>query len=393
MSAHQRGSNNMKVLQIVKTSEGANWAYEQAKCLSDNGVEVVTIIPDKNGKVAKKYISSKMRVIIGDYSLPINRPWRYFSRKKEIQKIVKQENPDIIHIHFVTNAVMIRLALKKDKTPRLFQVPGPLHLENRLTRKLELASAKDNDYWAPSCEYSQSIYEKYVPKNKVFLAYYGGYGGEKCAQYKKTNKLRKEYNIGTHTKIIGMVSYFYKPKYYLGQTRGIKGHEDFIDAISILNSNITKPVQAIVIGGTWGKTNRYEKKVKKYSKNKGVKNIIFTGYRDDIKDIYKDLDIVVHPSLSENLGGAAESLAAGVPTIATNIGGFPDIVRNKETGLLCEPKNPESIAECIQFMLQNENSANIMAKQGKKLVESKLDILNTTKRLFEIYNQVINNNE
>ena len=46
----------MKVLQIVKTAEGASWAFDQARALSEHGVEIVTVIPDKNGRVAKKYI-------------------------------------------------------------------------------------------------------------------------------------------------------------------------------------------------------------------------------------------------------------------------------------------------------------------------------------------------
>ena len=48
--------------------------------------------------------------------------------------------------------------------------------------------------------------------------------------------------------LVGMVSYFYKPKWYLGKRRGIKGHEDFIDAISIVRE--TNPqVIGVIIGG------------------------------------------------------------------------------------------------------------------------------------------------
>ena len=48
----------MRVLQIVKTSEGALWAFDQADALIKLGVEVITVVPSLNGKVAEKYIQN-----------------------------------------------------------------------------------------------------------------------------------------------------------------------------------------------------------------------------------------------------------------------------------------------------------------------------------------------
>ena len=53
-----------------------------------------------NGNIAKKYIDNNMKVIIEDFSLPILKPWKFFSKKKKIRKIIEEERPDIIHIHF-----------------------------------------------------------------------------------------------------------------------------------------------------------------------------------------------------------------------------------------------------------------------------------------------------
>ena len=55
----------MKVLQIVKTNEGANWAFNQAKWLYDNGVEIITVLPEINGGMAEKY---KEKLIVGGHS-------------------------------------------------------------------------------------------------------------------------------------------------------------------------------------------------------------------------------------------------------------------------------------------------------------------------------------
>lgn len=378
----------MKILQIVKTSEGAKWAFDQAKELSNMGIEIVTILPDTNGNIANFYKNNNMKIIIGDFSLPIIKPWLFFKRKKKLNKIVSAEKPDIIHFHFVTNILFGRLALKKCNIPRLFQVPGPLHLENKIIRKVEIGLANQNDYWAPSCVFSKKIYENYVDEGHVFLTYYGGYGGDIVNEYKRTNKLHKEYNIDNSKKIIGMVSYFYKPKLYLGQTRGIKGHEDFIDAICMLNEKRNDLV-AIVIGGPWGNSQKYMEKVKKYAYKKNVKNIIFTGFRTDVKDIYKEFDVAVHPSHSENLGGAAESLGASVPTVSTNVGGFPDIVIDGETGYLCNPKQPKSLAKAIEKTLLNENKSKQMANKGQMKVKELLDIKNTSKKMCSVYHEIL----
>ena len=377
----------MKVLQIVKTSDGAAWAFEQAKELKERGIDIVTILPNETGKIVIKYKNNNMKIIIGDFSLPIKKPWLFFSRKKKLLKILEEEKPDLIHFHFVTNIIFGRLALRNNRIPRLFQVPGPLHLENKLIRKIEIKLANNFDYWAPACIFSKKIYEKNVDINHVFLAYYGGYGGESTKQYSITNKLHKEYNIEKSKKIVGMVSYFYKPKYYLGQTRGIKGHEDFIDAIKILNRK-RNDIIAIVVGGPWEKSFKYMQKVKRYAKNKDVNNIIFTGFRDDVKDIYKEFDVAVHPSHSENLGGAAESLAAGVPTVSTNVGGFPDIVINNKTGLLCFPNNPVSLAESIDKML-NDTDARKLALNGQRKVKEMLDIKKTAQVIYTIYCDIV----
>lgn len=382
----------MKILHVVKTSEGANWAFEQAKWLQEQGVEVVTILPDDKGVIAKKYKENKMKICLQDVSLPITKPWQFFNRKKKIQKIVKEEKPDIIHTHFVTNIIMLRLALKKSRIPRLFQVPGPLHLESRIFRKLDIITSNELDYWAPSCQKSKEIYlQEKVPENRLFLAYYGGYGGDKINQYTNSkNLLHQQYNIPDDNILIGMVSYFYKPKWYLGQKRGIKGHEDFIDAIAILNKDYPN-ITAIIIGGAWGNSQKYEQKVKQYADKNNIKNIIFTGFRTDIKEIYKEISIAVHPSHSENLGGAAESLAAGVPTIATNVGGFPDIVINGKTGYLAQAKNPKALSQKIKIMIENKQEAETLAKEGQKKVKELLDINYTAKEMLKIYQKIMEN--
>ncbi len=377
----------MKILQVVKTNRGAQWAFNQAIHLKELGVEVVTVLPDSDDGYAAKYKENGMQVVVGNWSLPVTNPWKFFSRKKAITKVVKEISPDIIHLHFVTNVLMCRLALRKDKTPRVFQVPGPLHLENKITSFVERKTATKSDYWAGACKWTCNEYvKKGIAPNRVFLAYYGV--PQKSSEQEVHRILHTEFNIPDDKKIVAMVSYFYKPKKLLGQKRGLKGHEDFIDAMKMVMEKHPNVIP-VIIGNAWDGAEQYEQEVKEYAKKQLGNRIVFTGYRNDVYRLYPEIDIVVHPSHSENLGGAAESLMLAVPTISSDVGGFPDIVIPGETGCLVKSKNPDDLAEKIEWAVDNNNELKEMAQRGQVLVNDLLDLRNTAKQVFNVYSQIL----
>lgn len=66
-------------------------------------------------------------------------------------------------------------------------------------------------------------------------------------------------------------------------------------------------------------------------------------------------DVFVLPSLSESFGIVnLEAMASGLPIIATNVRGLPEIIKNGENGFLVEPKNPEGIAEKVLLLLEDD---------------------------------------
>ena len=149
--------------------------------------------------------------------------------------------------------MMLRLALRKSCVPRVFQVPGPLHLEKWIFRKAEILISEGNDYWVGSCKNTCEIYKSNrISEERIFLSYYGNYSMRPEDQYAESQGiLHKEYNLNADSIIVGMVSYFYKPKKYLLQMRGLKGHEDFIDAIALVRETYPAVI-GIIIGGAWG---------------------------------------------------------------------------------------------------------------------------------------------
>ena len=107
----------------------------------------------------------------------------------------------------------------------------------------------------------------------------------------------------------------------------------------------------------------------------GIKNdVLFTGYVDDrLKPFYyKSADIFCLPSITmaEAFGIVnLEAMACGIPVISSKLGGIPDVVIDKETGLLVKPEDEEALAESLIFLLENEDIASKMGKNGKKKVE------------------------
>jgi glycosyltransferase involved in cell wall biosynthesis len=95
--------------------------------------------------------------------------------------------------------------------------------------------------------------------------------------------------------------------------------------------------------------------------------------------------VAVHPSHSENVGGAEESLLLGVPTIATNVGGFPDLVRPGQTGWLVPPADPPKLAEAIEQALGDRAAARAGAVRGQALAREMLDVNNTVKDVLKAY--------
>ena len=143
---------------------------------------------------------------------------------------------------------------------------------------------------------------------------------------------------------------------------------DAIDAMRYLPENI----KFLILGDGSLKD---ELKLKAKSYNLKAK-IIFLGQVDQ-KQISKYLhisDIFIRPSLSEGLGNSfLEAMTAELPVIATPVGGIPDFLKDGETGWFCKVKNPKSIAEKIEYILDDENKEVVerVKENAKKLVEEK----------------------
>ena len=380
----------MKVLHISKSSDGAHWAVRQVTELVRLGVDVHVALPNSTGEAIASWLATGASLHFVDCALSVRQPWRIPTRRQAIRHLVRELKPDLIHNHHVTTAMMTRLALGQNfSIPRIFQVPGPLHLEHWYTRGAELSVADTNDYWIGSSRFICGLYQQAGIRNdKVFLSYHTVDKNIFSAQ--RTGYLRHKLNIPQNAFVVGNINFIYPPKRYLGQNLGLKCHEDVIEAIATAQQKCDD-IWGVLIGGTFGKNAAYEHRLRRLAESKGQGRILMPGKFDawEVGHCWPDFDCAVHVPLSENCGGVVEPLMSGVPTIAANIGGLPEVVKPGITGMLVPSRRPDLLAEAILDIRKKYATAVETAHRGRQLIATMFDPGRCAKEVFQIYQHVL----
>lgn len=387
-------SKPLRVLQIVKTTDGASWALNQVKCLISNGIEVHIVLNSESGKFYKDWRNSGATIHILDCKLSPVSPLKTLKSIYSLRKIIKKVSPAIIHSHFFINTIQMRLATFGLNLERVFQVPGPLHLEHIIFRYLDLLTARKNDQWIASSKHIKNLYLRNgVDERRVHLSYYGNdYSNfNKVDKAKEDDTIRTKYNFTKDDIIIGNVCYIYPPKRFIGQKVGLKNHEVMIKAIEIARR--TNPrIKGLFIGGEWGNSTAYEDSLRESIPISEKENIIITGKipPNEAAKGWMNIDYTIHLPLSESCGGVIEPLLSLRPVITCQTGGIPEIIFDKETGYLTSRDNPQDVANKILEVISDEDNANKYTLKGKKLVLDMFDIRRTAKEIVEIYKKIIN---
>ncbi len=120
------------------------------------------------------------------------------------------------------------------------------------------------------------------------------------------------------------------------------------------------------------------------------KNVIFLGSTLDTTKPLSVIDIFALPSLKEGLGlSIMEAQAAGIPVIASNVGGIYTIIKDNENGLLIPPKDSLSLAQAIMKLINNPKLAKKMGERGREIIREKFSLDKMTEKIEEVYIQCV----
>jgi glycosyltransferase involved in cell wall biosynthesis len=259
---------------------------------------------------------------------------------KEIKGICKKFTIDLMHAHdsHAHTAAFLSAFLFGNKTPLVLsrKVDFPLHsgwlsklkYNHHTIKKIICVSNKVKE-----------VLDPYITDKSILTIIYDGIDMSRFANVSHNQKLRNEFGISTSSILVGNIA-------------AIAPHKDyytFVDTVEILFKQ-RLDARYFIIGDGKEKAD-----IEAYIEKKGLqKQIIFTGFRNDVQSILPELDIFLMTSKTEGLGSSIlDAYACKVPVVATVAGGIPEIVINKKTGLLAEIQDPQGLAENVLSILNN----------------------------------------
>ena len=172
----------------------------------------------------------------------------------------------------------------------------------------------------------------------------------------------------------------------IGRLSREKGHAEFLDALALLRAKTTIPFHAILVG-----EGPEQQRIEAARNRLGLENIVtMVGLQHDVRPYYGVATVVVMPSHSEGSPNVLlESMAAGVPVVATSVGGVPEIAKDVETALLVESRNPAALASAVERMIGDPSLRQRLAANAKRLAEEQYSPDAHRRALVRIYCDVL----
>ena len=122
-----------------------------------------------------------------------------------------------------------------------------------------------------------------------------------------------------------------------------------------------------------------------------VNHVHFIGERSDVRDLLDRADVVISPSYREGLSNTIlEAMEAGVPVIASSVGGTPEIITDKETGILFHCDDVDELSDAILKVYNDKQYSEKLGKSAREEIHTRFSIPTMVKNFENTYKSIVN---
>ena len=295
----------------------------------------------------------------------------------QAMRIVKKHNISILQSHGYKAGVVAWILKRLTGLPWVAFVHGytaenkRMAMYNRLDRWL----VKGADRVIAVSEATKRLLQRGgLPEFRVRVVH-NGIDPLRCTEGTEANRLRRCWQSESESFLIGVI----------GRLSPEKGQAVFLDAFRIVTQALPD-IKAVLVG------DGPERPVLTASvKAAGLEKCIqFAGYQADMSSVYKALDLVVIPSLSEGLPNVLlEAFIHGKAVVATDVGGIPEVMQDGLARFLVPAGDAKAMADAIIQLLRDPLLRTATAEAGAGRVREAFSTSQRTKRITDVYNEIL----
>lgn len=374
-STHERPARSgMRIAVLVKTNVGAAWIVPQVRTMVERGHEVLVLVADEDGQLEDKVRAvgalCERTTALGSGSLPqVLRAFPGLVRR------LRSFGPDVMCSHLYRSTTVARSTAPFVRVPRVHSVPGPLFLESRVIRAAERHLSRLDSVVVATASVVNGMYADLgVPAHRRATVPYGvDLDRHRPPSAARRREARAVLGLGQDERVFVCVAYVYGTKRMVLQGEDIKGH-DILLAAWEAHVRSGGAGSLILVGGGFGPAGEARRR-DLFARYNSTERLLMVDSVTDVSLYYHAADISIAPSRSENLGSAAEACAFGVPTLASRVGGLPELAIPGRTGWLVDAGSAEQLRRAIDVCAR-ESSEVIEAygRNARQLAEDILDL-------------------
>ncbi len=192
---------------------------------------------------------------------------------------------------------------------------------------------------------------------------------------------RQRFGLDPCASVVGM----------LGRIEPWKGHRDLLAALALLAPGHAN-LRCLIAGKADQDSAWYQDELRAQVRDLHLEGVVqFVGYQEDVRHFLAALDVLVHASVEPEPFGRVliEGMAAGLPIVATNAGGVPEIVTDEGTGLLVPPGQPSVLAGAIGRLIADPTAGQAMGASGHQRARELFAIDRHVAAVLQIYKTVV----